>query len=93
MRKGMCVIVSVAPLIWPRCCCRLPPQGTLQKNGYCNPANPKDCQTFPVVAGEIGTNFQSPVDTQYYNDMATFFNKQPPADAYTSAAFNNWFWW
>jgi hypothetical protein len=45
-----------------------------------------------MAAGEIGTNFQNPLDLQYYNDMATFFKKQPPADGYNSAAVNNWFW-
>jgi hypothetical protein len=45
-----------------------------------------------MVAGEIGSNFQDPLDLQYYNDMATFFKKEPPADSYQSAPVNNWFW-
>lgn len=61
--------------------------------GYCLPSNPSSCQRFPVVAGEIGTNFQNPLDLQYYNDMAAFFKRQPPTDKYKSAAFSNWFWW
>lgn len=59
--------------------------------GYCSPGA-SSCQRFPVVAGEIGSNLQNPLDLQYYNDMATFFKKQPPADTYKSLPFNNWFW-
>jgi hypothetical protein len=61
--------------------------------GYCSSSDPSSCQQYPVVAGEIGTNFLNPVDTQYYNDMAAFFKKTPPTDTYKSEAFNNYFWW
>lgn len=66
-------------------------RGHLMSPGYCSPGA-NSCQRYPVVAGEIGSNFQTPLDLQYYNDMAMFFKKQPPADTYKSLPFNNWFW-
>jgi hypothetical protein len=60
--------------------------------GYCSSSDPSSCQQYPVVAGEIGTNFVNPLDIQYYNDMAAFFQKTTP-DTYKSVAFNNYFWW
>lgn len=66
------------------------PQGTLQKTGYCRGA---DCQTFPVVPGEIGSAFTNPLDSAYYRDLATFMKRQPPADRYESVAFGHYFWW
>lgn len=71
-------------------CCLLC-RGYLQEKGFCNGTG--RCQVFPVVAGEIGSAFNNTLDKTYYEDMALFFRKQPPADAYPSVAFNNWFWW
>lgn len=33
-------------------------RGYLMSPGYCTPAGSSNCQTYPVVAGEIGTNFK-----------------------------------
>lgn len=66
--------------------------GHLMSPGYCSAPDASGCQQYPVVAGEIGTKFENPLDGQYYADMATFFKRQPPADTYKSAPLNNWFW-
>lgn len=55
------------------------------KAGFCG-------QKFPVIIGEVGTNFSAPIDTEYFTDMAKFMQKEPPADKYASSKFNNWIW-
>uniref|UniRef100_A0A383W3T8 Glycoside hydrolase family 5 domain-containing protein n=1 Tax=Tetradesmus obliquus TaxID=3088 RepID=A0A383W3T8_TETOB len=60
--------------------------GYLMKAGFCG-------QKFPVIIGEVGTNFSAPIDTEYFTDMAKFMQKEPPADKYASSKFNNWIWW
>jgi hypothetical protein len=60
-------------------------RGYLMKSGFCG-------QKFPVIIGEVGTNFSQPIDSEYFTDMVKFMQKVPPADKYDSTKFNNWIW-
>jgi hypothetical protein len=87
---------AVAP---PRIC-----RGTLAKRGYCPSSNSSSnsssnatavCQKFPVLIGEVGSNFTLPADEAYFANLVKFMRAAPPAggDEYPTTPFNRWAWW
>jgi hypothetical protein len=53
-----------------------------------------ECQRFPVVVGEIGSNLTHPMDRKQLGDMATYMNNKPPTDNQhlKHEAVSGWFW-
>jgi hypothetical protein len=60
--------------------------GHLQQPGYCLPEG--DCQKFPVVYGEIGSKFNDPRDTVYYDRLAAWLTGRR-----ISVAQPSWAYW
>uniref|UniRef100_A0A383VWA1 Glycoside hydrolase family 5 domain-containing protein n=1 Tax=Tetradesmus obliquus TaxID=3088 RepID=A0A383VWA1_TETOB len=61
-------------------------------NGYCVPMG--ECQRFPVVVGEIGSNLTHPMDRKQLGDFATYMNRSSPTDNnhLRHEPVSGWFW-
>lgn len=73
-------------MAYPTCC-------WLQvDNGYCVPMG--ECQRFPVVVGEIGSNLTHPMDRKQLGDFATYMNRSSPTDNnhLRHEPVSGWFW-
>lgn len=57
--------------------------GELFQRGYCHQGK---CKKFMVILGEFGSFFTDQRDIDYYNDMASWFNKHMGAN-------KNWIFW
>lgn len=76
-------------------------RGVLAKQGYCSNSTSSSsgnsstaaCQKFPVVIGEVGSNFTKAADKEYFDNLVKFMKMAPPADKYATTKFNRWFWW